>query len=106
MNLNPPTILAELQALRSVDPPSTLQRFRELEKSLELAIETENRHGPAGMAVALAQQAIKYLYEGIETEQNEAEIKRRFAVAIRRVEGWAMASAQARPDDPRLARTE
>jgi hypothetical protein len=47
-----------------------------------------------------------YLCEGIEVAQNAPEISRRFAVVIRRAEGWTLASAQAHPDDPRLVSRE
>jgi hypothetical protein len=101
MDLDAQGLLADLQALRSDEPASVLPRLRELTEALAQASETDRR-SPSGMAAALTQQAMTYLCAGIETEQNVPEIKRRFAVAIRRAEGWAVASATARLDDPRL----
>jgi hypothetical protein len=104
MTLNAQGMLDELQTLKVAVPASTLPRLRELAEALDQAITTD-RHSPAGIAIALTHQAISYICEGIESEQNGPEIKRRFAIAIRRTEGWAVASAQARSDDPRFARS-
>jgi hypothetical protein len=100
MDVDAQGLLADLQALRSYEPASVLPRLRELTEALAQASETDR--SPSGMAAALTQQAMTYLCAGIETEQNVPEIKRRFAVEIRRAEGWAVASATARLDDPRL----
>jgi hypothetical protein len=62
------------------------------------------------VGAAQTHQAIDYLCEGIEVEQNrpdvarknQPEVDRRFALAIRRAEGWVIASARARSDDPRF----
>ena len=105
MNLNAPQMLAELQTLKSDEPTSTLARLRELAEALDQLM-IADRHSPSGIAVALTHQAITYICEGVEREQNEPEIKRRFAIAIRRAEGWAVASGRARSDDPRLVRRE
>ena len=102
--LNAQGMLAELQALKSGQSTSALPRLGALTEALVQAMEVVDRLSPAGIAAALSHQAIRYLYEGIEGEQCEPEIKRRFALAVRRAEGWAMASAQAHPNDPRLAR--
>jgi hypothetical protein len=106
MDLNAHGLLAELQTLSSGEVTSALPRLRELFEAVEQAMQAGDRHSAAGTAAALAHQAINYLYEGIEAKQNGPEIKRRFAVAIRRTEGWAMASARARSDDPRLLKRE
>ena len=86
------TILVELRTLRSGEPESALTHLRELSDSVEQAM-LADRRSSAGIAAALAHQAINYLYEGIEGEQNRPEIERRFAMAVKRAEGWAMASS-------------
>lgn len=86
-------LLDELRTLSSGEATSALPHLRELAQAIEQAMQAEDRHSVAGIAAALAHQAINYLYEGIEVEQNVPEIKRRFAMAVRRTEGWAMASA-------------
>ena len=103
MSMNAREILAELQTLSSIEPAGALPRLRELVGAIEQAIAAEDRNCQAGLAMALAHHALTYLYEGVKIKQNEPEIKRRFAVARRRAEGWAIASAQARLDDPRLS---
>ena len=101
--MNGQELLAELQPLTKVEPADALPRLRTLADELQPALEADRR-SQAGISLALAHQALNYLYEGIVAEENAPEIKRRFAIAIRRAEGWAMASARANPDDPRLHR--
>jgi hypothetical protein len=105
MTLNAQQMLDELQTLNSDEPANTLPRLRELAEALdELMI--ADRHSQSGIAVALTYQAVTYICEGVERGQNEPEIKRRFAIAIRRAEGWTVASAKARSDDSRLGKRE
>ena len=51
-----------------------------------------NRHSQAHLAAALTVQAINFLCDGIERQQNAPEINRRFVVAIKRAEAWAASS--------------
>ena len=101
MELNAQELLLELQTLMQDDPANAEPRLRRLADALLQAMETDRR-SPSGITLSLAHQAINYIHHGLEAGQNDHEIKRRFGIAIRRAESWAMASAQAHPDDPRL----
>jgi hypothetical protein len=90
MDLDARMILAELQTLRAGDSASALPHLRELAGAIEQTMLVD-RYSKAGIAAALTQQAIDYLYEGIEREQNRPEVNRRFAMAIKRAEAWVSA---------------
>ena len=90
-----PEILAELQTLTVAEPSERmLPRLRELADAVDRATALD-KYTKAGLAASLSHQAIIYLIEGMEREQNRPELNRRFAIAIRRTESWA--SAQEKP---------
>jgi hypothetical protein len=90
MDVDAREILAELQTLSAAEPVSTLSRLRELADAVDHAM-AYGRYSKAGLAASLTDQAINYLIEGVEREQNRPEINRRFAIAIKRAEAWATA---------------
>ena len=96
MDLDARAILIELQVLRSADPASSLPRLRELIDAVEQAM-PPNRHSQANLAAALTIQALNFLCDGIERQQNAPEINRRFTLAIQRAEAWAASSEGSSP---------
>jgi hypothetical protein len=99
MDLDAQAILAELQTLKAAKQASTLPRLHELADAVEHAM-ASGRYSRAGLAAALTHQAINYLTEGVEREQNRPEIDRRFAIAIKRAEAWATAKKGKYTDIP------
>jgi hypothetical protein len=93
-------ILTELQTLSAAEPSErVLPRLRELATAADHA-GTADKYSKTELAAALTHQAIEYLIEGVEREQNWPEIKRRFAIAIKRTEAWAKEQSPAfRPAD-------
>jgi hypothetical protein len=100
MDVDAGEILNDLKMLSAAEPTSTLPRLRELAGTAERAM-ASGRYSKAGLAATLTHQAIHYLIEGIERDQYGApEIKRRFAIAVRRAEAWAKEQSPAfRPAD-------
>jgi hypothetical protein len=86
-SLDAQAILSELRTLKSAEPETALPRLRQFIEAAEKAMPSD-RLSRANLAAALTKQAIVYLSEGIERQQNRSEINRRFAVAIQRAERW------------------
>jgi hypothetical protein len=82
--------------LRSAEPTSSLPRLRELIDAVEQTMPA-NRHSQANLTAALTVQAINFLCEGIERQQQAPEINRRFGIAIKRAEAWAASSEGSSP---------
>ena len=83
-------ILEELRTLKSADVAGALPRLRELIDAVETAMPSDRR-SRANLAAALTRQAISYLSEGIEAQQNGPAIIRRISLAIQRAEAWVAA---------------